>query len=97
MQCSNCFDGYYGDPLGLNGPAQTCINCNCNKNGSLNDICSNNGICSCKANVTGDKCTYCDQSLFPFPNCDRGENITNYLKIRLISKLHLYFTNIRFY
>ena len=69
----------------MNGPVQTCINCNCNKNGSLNDICSYDGICSCKANVTGDKCTYCDLSLFPFPYCDKGENmIHTYSKIRLI-------------
>ena len=73
IQCSNCLDGYFGDPFGLNGPARTCKKCNCSSSGSLNDICSNDGICSCKANVTGVRCTDCFSSFFPFPKCDHGK------------------------
>ena len=77
IQCSNCIDGYFGDPFGLNGLAQTCQHCNCHSTGSLSDICSNDGSCSCKANVTGDKCIYCYPSLYPFPECNHGKIINS--------------------
>lgn len=33
--------------------------CKCDPNGSLRSACDENGLCSCKTNVMGDKCNVC--------------------------------------
>ena len=38
--------------------------------------CNHNGICTCKPNVSGDKCDQCQDGYINFPNCDQCD--TNY-------------------
>ena len=44
--------------------------------------CSSSGVCTCKSNVVGTKCTACQSGYFGFPNC-RGKNL-NILKILIL-------------
>ena len=46
------------------------IGCLCNADGSESQNCDENGKCSCKPNVVGDKCTDCATGFVTFPNCD---------------------------
>ena len=66
--CGSCDDGMFGDPFNNS----SCQMCNCDINGSQNILCSNEGICNCKADVVGDKCRTCSTGLFPFPDCNTG-------------------------
>ena len=43
--------------------------CNCNAQGSSSVSCSDTGICTCNANVVGDKCDACNAGFFDFPTC----------------------------
>ena len=46
------------------------IACECNADGSESQNCDENGKCSCKAHVVGDKCDACATGFVTFPNCD---------------------------
>ena len=46
--------------------------CGCSSSGSSSTTCSSSGICSCKSNVVGTKCTACESGYSGFPNC-QGE------------------------
>ncbi|KAF4117409.1 hypothetical protein G5714_001962 [Onychostoma macrolepis] len=52
--CENCKEGYYHQRAGDN-----CVPCNCNTAGSQGPGCNNEGQCSCKQGVYGDKCDRC--------------------------------------
>uniref|UniRef100_A0A8C9VN56 Laminin, gamma 1 n=1 Tax=Scleropages formosus TaxID=113540 RepID=A0A8C9VN56_SCLFO len=52
--CERCLDNYYRDGL-----SSYCSPCSCNPVGSLSTQCDNNGRCSCKPGVMGDKCDRC--------------------------------------
>ena len=80
LRCGYCSDGYFGDPLGLHGPVHICQYCNCSDNGAINAICSNDGICTCKSNFLGDKCTDCASGFFGIPDC-KG---INYIKRNMV-------------
>ncbi|PIK46887.1 putative laminin subunit alpha-1 [Apostichopus japonicus] len=55
--CESCEDGYFGDPLMLNG---SCQPCECNAAGAVSPLCNkSNGLCHCKEGVSGDKCNEC--------------------------------------
>ena len=54
--------------------------CGCNTSGSTSTSCSSSGVCSCKSNVEGTKCTTCKSGYYGFPNC-QGKNLKN-LKIQ---------------
>ena len=43
--------------------------CNCNAQGSSGISCSDTGVCTCNANVGGDKCDACNAGFFNFPTC----------------------------
>ena len=43
--------------------------CNCNAQGSSSSSCSDTGVCTCNANIGGDKCDACNAGLFNFPTC----------------------------
>ena len=75
--CGYCIEGYFGDPLGLYGPVHNCEHCNCSTNGARSEICSNEGICSCKTNFLGDKCTNCASGFFGIPDCKGMYYINN--------------------
>ena len=45
------------------------VACNCNEFGANDSSCNNNGTCACKDNYGGDKCDYCKEGFFGFPNC----------------------------
>ena len=46
------------------------IACECNADGSESQNCDENGKCSCKSHVVGDKCDACATGFVTFPNCD---------------------------
>ncbi|XP_063795832.1 laminin subunit gamma-2 [Pseudophryne corroboree] len=52
-QCERCKDGYYPQPGGA------CAPCLCHASGSISNQCDNNGRCSCKPGVMGEKCNQC--------------------------------------
>ncbi|KTF94687.1 hypothetical protein cypCar_00002409 [Cyprinus carpio] len=52
--CENCKEGYYHQRAGDN-----CVPCNCNTAGSQGPGCNNEGRCTCKLGVYGDKCDRC--------------------------------------
>ena len=49
-----------------------CLACECNISGSESIGCDLNGTCTCKENVTGNKCEFCTTGYFPFPVCNKG-------------------------
>ena len=51
------------------------LDCHCDVLGSKFHVCDPiNGICVCKPNIIGDKCTECDHEsgFFGFPKCNKG-------------------------
>ncbi|XP_075038350.1 laminin subunit gamma-2 [Mixophyes fleayi] len=52
-RCESCRSGHYPQPGG------TCAPCQCHASGSLSTQCDNNGRCSCKPGVMGEKCDRC--------------------------------------
>ena len=48
--------------------------CECNTSGEIegsNGACSDKGVCNCKENVDGAKCTECSAGYQEFPDCDQ--------------------------
>ena len=43
--------------------------CNCNAQGSSGVTCDDSGVCSCNANIGGDKCDACNAGFSNFPTC----------------------------
>ncbi|XP_051731184.1 laminin subunit gamma-2 [Ctenopharyngodon idella] len=52
--CEKCKEGYYHQRAGDN-----CVACNCNTAGSQGPVCNNEGRCTCKQGIYGDKCDRC--------------------------------------
>ena len=52
------------------------LDCGCDIHGSEETICDEYGICLCKENVIGDKCTECDpeSGFFGFPECNKSKS-----------------------
>jgi laminin gamma 1 len=67
-RCEKCEDGYYGDPMGQNGPVRPCQKCQCNKNVDSNAIgnCDSlTGEClRCIDNTDGFNCERCKSGFF---------------------------------
>ena len=47
------------------------IACGCNSMGSTSPNCDVDGICDCKTEVIGDKCTTCKPGYTGFPSCSK--------------------------
>ena len=62
--CDHCVDDTYNLQ-----PIVGCEQCNCHLEGSNNTQCYDNGTCSCKDGVIGEKCDTCDPENFNFPIC----------------------------
>ena len=45
------------------------LECKCDIKGSNSTSCDSNGMCTCKPNFTGSKCTECVTGFFGFPEC----------------------------
>ena len=43
--------------------------CECNEEGSTDISCNEDGKCSCKPNINGEKCDACKDGHSDFPNC----------------------------
>ena len=52
--------------------------CNCNAQGSSGSTCSDSGVCTCNANICGDKCDSCCTGHFGFPTCAGKYYLHNY-------------------
>ena len=44
--------------------------CECNTDGSVNELCDDNGRCTCNDHVVGDKCDACATGYGDFSGCD---------------------------
>ncbi|XP_059150956.1 laminin subunit alpha-3-like [Physella acuta] len=55
VTCNACKNGFFSFPTGQS--QRDCYACNCDKGGSLSPTCDKTlGTCSCRRNITGDKC-----------------------------------------
>ena len=70
----------------------------CNADGRVGeDICNaETGVCDCKDNVIGDKCSYCEMGHYSFPDC-KGDSYfcissKNTYRIKLNNKCELMIT-----
>ena len=45
------------------------IECSCDKAGTTDNICNDDGECLCKQNIAGDSCDQCASGFFEFPSC----------------------------
>ena len=54
-----------------NDPLTYFAACGCSAEGSLDQSCNENGLCSCKEHVTGDKCDACVTGFLGYPACDQ--------------------------
>ena len=43
--------------------------CDCDSQGSTGTSCEIGGVCDCKANIMGNKCTNCKPGHYGFPEC----------------------------
>ena len=43
--------------------------CECSSFGSSSTSCTSSGVCTCKSNIIGNKCTNCTSGYYGFPNC----------------------------
>uniref|UniRef100_K7G499 Laminin subunit gamma-1 n=1 Tax=Pelodiscus sinensis TaxID=13735 RepID=K7G499_PELSI len=70
-RCELCDDGYFGDPLGENGPSRLCRLCQCNENIDPNAVGNCNrltGEClKCIYNTAGFYCDRCKDGFFGNP------------------------------
>ena len=48
---------------------QTFIACGCSGSGASLASCTSSGVCTCKSNIIGNKCTNCTSGYYGFPNC----------------------------
>uniref|UniRef100_A0A8C4SH56 Laminin subunit gamma-2 n=1 Tax=Erpetoichthys calabaricus TaxID=27687 RepID=A0A8C4SH56_ERPCA len=67
-QCEMCEDGYFGDPMGKNGPVRQCQRCQCNNNIDVNALGNCNrltGEClKCLYNTAGFYCERCREGFY---------------------------------
>ena len=45
------------------------IACGCGSSGASSTSCTSSGVCTCKSNFVGDKCTSCNAGFYDYPNC----------------------------
>ncbi|XP_070602529.1 netrin-G1 isoform X1 [Erythrolamprus reginae] len=57
--CQLCRLGYHRNASAKLDDENVCIECNCNRLGSVHDRCNEKGICECKQGTTGPKCDKC--------------------------------------
>jgi laminin alpha 3/5 len=76
LKCGECENGYYsnsyGEVAGQVKASLMCSLCNCNQQGTTEEICSKDlsGVCLCKPNYTGERCDRCAEGFFG-PQCER--------------------------
>ncbi|XP_067309571.1 laminin subunit gamma-2 [Pseudorasbora parva] len=61
--CEGCKEGYYHQRAG-----DDCQPCDCHTAGSQSPVCNNEGRCSCKLGISGDKCDRCPDGSQPTAN-----------------------------
>ena len=66
----------------------------CNADGRVGeDICNaETGVCDCKDNVIGDKCSYCEMGHYSFPDCKGDSHL--YISIKNIYNITKWLINV---
>ncbi|XP_066935737.1 laminin subunit gamma-1-like [Clytia hemisphaerica] len=79
VNCERCKQYHYRKTS-----SESCTPCNCNQDGSRSASCNNDGRCSCKPGVTGDKCDRCISGYYGFSStgcqpcyCDKEGALSN--------------------
>ena len=81
-KCNSCMEGYFKFP-NCEGNSDVLvwfwffnpyvlkfhIECNCSEMGSTSKSCDENGACTCKEMIIGEKCSECIDGYFEYPNC----------------------------
>ena len=45
------------------------LDCKCSEDGAVDSSCDDTGICTCKGQISGDKCDKCLPGHYNFPTC----------------------------
>ena len=48
---------------------KTFLACGCSSSGSTSTSCTSSGVCPCKTNFFGNKCSSCKAGFYDYPNC----------------------------
>ena len=101
-KCTSCKAGFYDYPNCYCEIKETiwCANspmyhlflaCGCSSSGASSTSCNSSGVCSCKSNFEGSKCTSCKTGFYDYPNCysKNQNNFWLYILLIISSKLFL--------
>ena len=90
-KCDSCQVGYFNYPsctsmffsrfCNLTEFLIFCSECECNEDGSVDERCDDEGKCSCKSNVIGDKCSECQPDHYDYPRCEGKEKYPGFGQI----------------
>nr|XP_056716366.1 netrin-G2 [Euleptes europaea] len=69
QHCQHCRLGYYRNSSAELDDENVCIDCSCNRIGSVANRCNDTGYCDCKEGVTGPKCDDCLPSYYWRQGC----------------------------
>ena len=61
------------------------VDCECHEEGSMNQTCVDDGVCTCKEGIEGDRCSRCKPNHFNFPQCEGIWILSNHLSILITS------------
>ena len=80
-QCKECKPGFFQHPNCLGNVENLltsvdkkrhapCISdCKCSEDGAVDSSCDDTGMCTCKSQISGDKCDKCLPGHYNFPTC----------------------------
>ncbi|KAH0615390.1 hypothetical protein JD844_004575 [Phrynosoma platyrhinos] len=71
QHCQHCRLGYYRNSSAELDDENICLDCNCNRIGSVANRCNETGYCDCKDFVTGPKCDECMSGYYWRQGCLR--------------------------
>ena len=60
--------------------------CDCSSSGASSTSCTSSGVCTCKSNFSGTKCTSCNSSYYGYPNCN-CKSLIYYWNVFLINEI----------
>ena len=84
-QCKECKPGFFQHPnclgkvqkctflgiyfLKISSTIPPILDCKCSEDGAVDSSCDDTGMCTCKSQISGDKCDKCLPGHYNFPTC----------------------------